>query len=103
MDRPGVCDDDALAALCLDLTTQVLQNGLQGDDIEPWFAQAPSSPTDGVRVDRDRALAGLGEALDSLATFVGAEDITAMSSTMSARSSPCCTTGTRPTSSTHLR
>jgi len=43
---------------------------------EPWFAQARSSPTDGVRIDRDRALAGLGEALDSLATFVGAEDIT---------------------------
>jgi len=43
---------------------------------EPWFALALSSPTDGVRIDRDRALAGLGEALDSLATFVGAADIT---------------------------
>jgi len=39
MDRPGVFDDDELDALYLDLTTQALQNGLQGDDIEPWFAQ----------------------------------------------------------------
>jgi hypothetical protein len=39
MDRPGVFDDDELDALYLDLTTQALQNGLQGDDIEPWIAQ----------------------------------------------------------------
>jgi uncharacterized protein YcaQ len=43
---------------------------------EPWFAQGRSSPTDGIRIDHDRALAGLCEALDSLATFVGAEDVT---------------------------
>ena len=39
MDRPGIFDDDALAVLYLDLTTQAHQNGLQGDDIEPWIAQ----------------------------------------------------------------
>jgi len=42
---------------------------------EPWFAEARSSPTGGTRVDRGEALAGLGEALGSLATFVGADDV----------------------------
>jgi hypothetical protein len=44
---------------------------------EPWFAQGAPPPT--VRwgaVDRDAALAGLAEALHSLATFVGAERVT---------------------------
>jgi uncharacterized protein YcaQ len=44
---------------------------------EPWFAKgaAPPAASWGV-VDRDVALAGVGLALRSLATFVGAEEIT---------------------------
>ena len=45
---------------------------------EPWFANgdAPPAASWGRTVDRDAALAGVGEALRSLATFVGAEDLT---------------------------
>jgi hypothetical protein len=39
---------------------------------EPWFARGAPPPRGGARVDRDAALAGLAETLDSLATFVGA-------------------------------
>lgn len=44
---------------------------------EEWFAKgkAPPAASWGV-VDRDRALAGVAEGLRSLATFVGADDIT---------------------------
>jgi uncharacterized protein YcaQ len=44
---------------------------------EPWFAkgEAPPAVSWGA-VDRDAALAGVGEALRSLAAFVGAEDVT---------------------------
>jgi len=44
---------------------------------EPWFAkgQAPPAASWGA-VDRDAALAGVGEALQSLAAFVGADDVT---------------------------
>ena len=44
---------------------------------EPWFAkgEAPPAASWGP-VDRDAALAGVGEALRSLATFVGADHVT---------------------------
>jgi uncharacterized protein len=44
---------------------------------EPWFAkgEAPPAASWGP-VDRDAALAGIGDALRSLAAFVGAEDVT---------------------------
>jgi len=42
---------------------------------EPWFAQAKTPPLDGERLDRDEAIAGLGETLSSLATFVGADRV----------------------------
>jgi uncharacterized protein YcaQ len=44
---------------------------------EPWFAkgEAPPAVSWGA-VDRGAALAGVGEALRSLAAFVGAEDVT---------------------------
>jgi len=42
---------------------------------EPWFAKAKPAPVDGLRVDRDRARAGLDEALASLAAFVGADEV----------------------------
>ncbi len=44
---------------------------------EPWFAKgaAPPAASWGA-VDRDAALAGIGEALRSLAAFVGAENVT---------------------------
>ena len=44
---------------------------------EPWFVkgEAPPAASWGA-VDTDAALAGVGEALRSLATFVGAEDVT---------------------------
>ncbi|HEV8586166.1 MAG TPA: crosslink repair DNA glycosylase YcaQ family protein, partial [Methylomirabilota bacterium] len=41
---------------------------------EPWFASAQPLAGWG-RVDQDEALAGLGEALGSLATFVGAAEV----------------------------
>jgi len=44
---------------------------------EPWFAKGASPPAVAWGpVDRDAALVGLGEALRSLAAFVGAEDVT---------------------------
>ncbi len=39
---------------------------------EPWFAEAGTSPAGWGRLDQDEALAGLGEAVGSLAAFVGA-------------------------------
>jgi uncharacterized protein YcaQ len=43
---------------------------------EPWFAKGAMPPAASWgSVDRDTALAGVGEALRSLATFVGAKDI----------------------------
>jgi uncharacterized protein YcaQ len=44
---------------------------------EPWFARGTAPPT-GSRgpVDRDTALAGVGDALRSLAAFVGAQNVT---------------------------
>jgi len=44
---------------------------------EPWFANGDRPPAASWgQVDQDAALAGVGEALRSLATFVGAEDVT---------------------------
>jgi len=43
--------------------------------LEPWFARGAPSPAGGARVDRDAAFAGLADALCSLATFVGADDV----------------------------
>jgi uncharacterized protein len=44
---------------------------------EPWFAKGDAPPAASWgRVDPGAALAGVGEALRSLATFVGAEDVT---------------------------
>src|SRR5437667_8234861 len=42
---------------------------------EPWFASVKAPPAGGARVDQDEALAGLGEALGSLAAFVGADEV----------------------------
>jgi uncharacterized protein YcaQ len=44
--------------------------------LEPWFAGGAPPPSGADPVDRDGALAGLVEALGSLATFVGAESVT---------------------------
>jgi uncharacterized protein YcaQ len=45
--------------------------------LEPWFARGEPAPVvEWARLDRDRALAGLADALHSLATFVGAERVT---------------------------
>jgi hypothetical protein len=43
---------------------------------EPWFAAAEPAPVARAPLDRGQAFAGLGEALRSLATFVGADDVT---------------------------
>jgi hypothetical protein len=43
---------------------------------EPWFATTKTPPTGGGHLDQDEALAGLGEALGSLATFVRADEMT---------------------------
>lgn len=43
---------------------------------EPWFAAGQPSPVGGAPLDRNRTFAGLGEALRSLATFVGGDDVT---------------------------
>jgi hypothetical protein len=48
----------------------------RGVHFEPWFAGARPAPTAAGAVDRDAALAGLAEALGSLATFVGAREVT---------------------------
>jgi uncharacterized protein YcaQ len=42
---------------------------------EPWFAAGESPPRGGERLDRDEALAGLGETVWSLAEFVAAEEV----------------------------
>lgn len=42
---------------------------------EPWFAAGRAAPTSGVRLDRDAALDGLGDAFGSLATFVSAASV----------------------------
>ena len=42
---------------------------------EEWFHRGTSPPSGGPPVDRDAALAGLADALASLATFVGARDV----------------------------
>jgi uncharacterized protein YcaQ len=47
----------------------------RGVYFEPWFALGRPAPA-GPIVDRDAALAGLAEALCSLATFVGATEVT---------------------------
>jgi uncharacterized protein len=45
--------------------------------LEPWFAKGAAPPAASWGpVDRDAALAGIGEALRSLAVFVGAEEVT---------------------------
>jgi len=44
--------------------------------LEPWFAGGAPPPSGAAPLDRDAALAGLVEALGSLATFVGAESVT---------------------------
>jgi uncharacterized protein YcaQ len=43
--------------------------------LEPWLAGRQLAPVGGAPLDRDRALAGVAEALRSLATFVGADDV----------------------------
>src|SRR5918996_1730172 len=42
---------------------------------EPWFAAGAAPPVDAPPVDRDAAFAGVGEALASLARFVGADRV----------------------------
>jgi hypothetical protein len=42
---------------------------------EPWFAASRTPPAGGCPLDRDEAMAGLAEALSSLATFVGADTV----------------------------
>jgi uncharacterized protein YcaQ len=42
---------------------------------EPWFAGGGPAPADATSVDRDEALAGLADALGSLAEFVGADGV----------------------------
>ena len=61
----------------------------QGVHFEPWFARgaAPPAATWGA-VDRDAALAGIAEALRSLATFVGADEVTVGHVTPKALSPP---------------
>jgi uncharacterized protein YcaQ len=49
---------------------------IRGVHFEPWFAGARPAPGPGGVVDRDAALAGLADALGSLATFVGATEVT---------------------------
>ena len=43
---------------------------------EPWFAAGGTPPTSGIAPDRDVAIAGLGDALWSLARFVAADEVT---------------------------
>jgi uncharacterized protein len=43
---------------------------------EPWFVAGAAPPGGGERLDQAAALAGLGDALRSLATFVGAASLT---------------------------
>ena len=43
--------------------------------LEPWFANAEPAPVSGSPLDLDRALAGIAEALRSLAAFVDADEV----------------------------
>jgi uncharacterized protein YcaQ len=43
--------------------------------VEPWLSATGWPPTGGGRIDLDAALAGVAEALGSLATFVGADEV----------------------------
>ncbi|MEA2624069.1 MAG: uncharacterized protein QOD06_114 [Candidatus Binatota bacterium] len=43
---------------------------------EPWFAEGRPSPTSGATLDRAATLASVDEVLDSLARFVGADEVT---------------------------
>jgi uncharacterized protein len=43
---------------------------------EPWFAATAPPPRGGVALDQDEALAGVADALSSLATFVGGDQVT---------------------------
>jgi uncharacterized protein YcaQ len=43
--------------------------------LEPWFADAAPAPVSGSPLDLDRALAGIAEALRSLAAFVGVDEV----------------------------
>lgn len=47
-----------------------------GVDFEPWFAAGAAPPTGGGAPDRDAAMAGVADALASLAAFVGADEVT---------------------------
>jgi uncharacterized protein YcaQ len=47
-----------------------------GVHFEPWFAAGQPAPTGRGTLDRDAALAGVVDALRSLATFVGAREVT---------------------------
>src|SRR5881628_237697 len=42
---------------------------------EPWFAEGAEAPTGDGTVEQEAALAGVGDALHSLATFVGGDDV----------------------------
>ncbi len=44
--------------------------------LEPWLARGAPSPGDGARVDQEAALAGVADALGSLAVFVGGDEVT---------------------------
>jgi uncharacterized protein YcaQ len=48
----------------------------RGVHFEPWFAGGRTPPTARDVVDRDAALSGLADALRSLASFVGASEVT---------------------------
>src|SRR2546428_309377 len=48
----------------------------RGAHFEPWCAAERPPPTERAAVDREAALAGLADALGSLATFVGASEVT---------------------------
>ena len=41
---------------------------------EPWFAKGAAPPRGTARLDRDEAIAGVADALRSLAVFVGADE-----------------------------
>jgi hypothetical protein len=42
---------------------------------EPWLASGAAPPTGEPRLDQEQALTGVAEALSSLATFVGGDDV----------------------------
>ena len=55
---------------------------------EPWFASGRTTPTGDGMLDRDAAAAGLADALHSMATFVGADEVTLGSVTPSRLRAP---------------